>query len=1024
VGGVIENKRIVELPLNGRNMQNLAVLVPGVQFGERTGRADGSGGFPIPGQGFAVSANGQRETFQVVSLDGVDAKDPRVHTANFVPSIEALEEFKIQTNAYSAEYGFGGGAQVTITMKSGTNRLHGTLFEFLRNDAFDAENYFLNFELAPGATRAKKNKLRRNQFGLVVSGPIWQNRTFWAFNWESRRDRVGVVQTATFPIDPFRSGDFSQLLTGTVNPATGRLFRAPIAIYDPVTGDPFAGNIIPRNRLHAGALGILEKYVPRATFVQTDPLDFTARASVDQPVNTNTYFGRVDHYFSGSDRVFGRLAVDRSGLTRTNINPNLPVFVQQQVYNLATQWVHTFNQSMINEVRVGFNITNDLTSNPRTDDASFDMDSLGIGEFRIFSDGVRKLTPREHGIPNLSGLPFTMQELTSGNGYDEMDTIQAGDHLSLIRGRHNMRFGAEVYRASMQRGAANLEEGRLTFSPTETGYALASFLLGYPNSSESPEGLPLTFPRATRFGSYIQDDWKLTSAVTINLGLRFDYVGVPSDSQGLWRTLDFPGDGGGVEGRGKGYTKPNGQVIPTIYPSDVNENGAVKLFKQRVRFFMPRVGIAFRPWDKWVLRAGAGWFDNINHLNTWTIFNLMPPKSGSLQFTSVTDVSRTVNITGIDGQSYPVQTRVFRPGTPIVTLNDPFLTRAGASANVRPVNLNYLPPDTFDSDVWKWSFDIQRELPWQTAVTVGYAGSKGTHIGNSIGNFNQPEPSSNTNIQVRRPYQEFYDPATPQLGVQALGNIRYIDSFGESFYHGLQAKLDKRYSKGLTLGVAYTLSKTHGDGEAGGQEGVSFQDPRNRLQSRGRFRFDQRHNLVSHFVWELPGQNMRGPLKHVIGGWQANGIISIRSGFPFTVTQGGDLNTGGPVRPDRIADGRLDNPTRKLWFEPQAFRRVTCNIPSRPDLCRYGTSGYNILDSPGQKNLDLSMYKNFLLTEQVRLQFRAEAFNATNTPYFGDPNGIGFTSVNTIVPDSARMGEIRNIRTPMRIIQFGLKLHF
>jgi hypothetical protein len=165
-------------------------------------------------------------------------------------------------------------------------------------------------------------------------------------------------------------------------------------------------------------------------------------------------------------------------------------------------------------------------------------------------------------------------------------------------------------------------------------------------------------------------------------------------------------------------------------------------------------------------------------------------------------------------------------------------------------------------------------------------------------------------------------------------------------------------------------------------------------------------------------------LKHVLGGWQANGILSLRSGFPFTVTQGGDLNTGGPVRPDRIEDGSIENPSRQLWFDPQAFRRVTCNVPSRPDLCRYGTAGYNILDSPGQKNLDFSMYKNFLITEEVRLQFRAEAYNATNTPYFGEPVNVGFTGPATLVPDAARMGEIRSIRTPMRIIQLGLKLHF
>src|SRR5262245_14210015 len=246
VGGVIENKRIIDLPLNGRNMVQLAVLVPGVQFGIRTGTADGLGGFPIPGQGFSVIANGQREIHQFVSLDGVDAKDPRIHITNFVPSIEAIDEFKIQTNAFTAEYGFAGGAHTAITMKSGTNNFHGTLFEFLRNDVFDAENYFLNFELAPGQQRRKKDTLRRNQFGLVLSGPVTipklyngQNKTFWAFNWESRRERIEAVREVWWPNDAFRSGDFSELLRGTINPATGRLFRNPIIIYDPYTGEPF-----------------------------------------------------------------------------------------------------------------------------------------------------------------------------------------------------------------------------------------------------------------------------------------------------------------------------------------------------------------------------------------------------------------------------------------------------------------------------------------------------------------------------------------------------------------------------------------------------------------------------------------------------------------------------------------------------------------------------------------------------------------------------------------------------------------
>ena len=359
----------------------------------------------------------------------------------------------------------------------------------------------------------------------------------------------------------------------------------------------------------------------------------------------------------------------------------------------------------------------------------------------------------------------------------------------------------------------------------------------------------------------------------------------------------------------------------------------------------------------------------------------------------------------------------------MLSLNDPFLTKQGGTPIQRPVNLLHIKPDTKDGDVWKWSFDIQRELPMNTSLTVGYVGSKGTHTGNSIGNYNDAPPSSDTNFQARRPFQQFFDPALPQLGVQTLGNIRYLDSYGNSFHHGLQVRVDKRFAKGVAFGVAYAFSKSHGDGENGGQEGADYQDPRNRLASRGRFRFDQRHNYVAHYVWELPGSHLAGPLKHILGGWQSNGILSMRTGFPFTVG-GGTLNTGGGGRPDRIADGRLDNPTRLKMFEPQAFLRTTCNIPGRQDRCHFGTAGVNILEAPAQHNFDFSMFKNFALPERHKIQFRSEFFNAFNTPYFGQPNGIGFSTNDSIVPDGTRMAESRGLRTPMRIVQFGLKLFF
>jgi hypothetical protein len=357
-------------------------------------------------------------------------------------------------------------------------------------------------------------------------------------------------------------------------------------------------------------------------------------------------------------------------------------------------------------------------------------------------------------------------------------------------------------------------------------------------------------------------------------------------------------------------------------------------------------------------------------------------------------------------------------------LNDPFLTSSGGTAVSRPVAVLHIKPDTKDGDVWKWNFDIQRELPMSIVWTIGYVGNKGTHTGNSIGNFNDALPSTNTDVQSRRPFQSFYDPALPANGVQTVSTIRFLDSYGNSFYHALQTKIDKRFAKGVSLGAAYTYSKAHGDGEAGGNEGAFLQNPRDRVGSRGLFRFDQTHVFVAHYVWELPGASMRGPLKYFLGGWQSNGIVSLRSGFPFTPSLGNDLNTGSAARPDRIRDGRLDTRNRQLMFDPSAFQRVTCNIPSRPDLCHYGNSGVGIIRDLPQHNLDFSLFKNFVVTERVKLQFRSEFFNAFNTPYFADPTNIGFVSINSITPDAPRVGEVRGLRTPMRIIQFGLKLFF
>ncbi len=997
VGQVIENKRVSDLPLNGRNIIHLAAMVPGVQYGSRSGGADGQGGFPIPGGGMSVIANGQREVHQSVTLDGVESITPLYNISSFTPSVDAVEEFKVQTGSYSAEFGQSSGARVEVSLKTGGNALHGTAWEFIRNDALDAENYFLNFLRPVGAGRLNKDRLRRNQFGGFISGPVIKNRTFWSFNFEERKQTQESVVTAWWPSQDFRRGDFGLLLNPPTNPATGRPVRAPIVMYDALTGVPLAGNQLPASRLHKGAQGVIDKFLPLPDFQQLDPLDFTVRRAIPGIVGARQYFGRLDHNFSSKDKVFGRFALDKSKWTANQVNPNFPEDRYSDAYNVATQWLHTFSPNVLHEFRFGINNWGDNYINPRSN-SDFDVDTLGIGKFRVAGDGNRKFTKAETGIP---GIGFTIGDLNGRT--DDTYTYQIADNLSIIRGKHTLKTGVLIVHAAMDRRAANLTRGALAFSPNESGHEFASFLLGYPTRSQTAEGYPSVNMRSRRAGAYVSDEWKVRSNLSVTAGLRFDYMGNPYDKLGHVRTVSLE----------RPYTTPGGLSIPTLFPNVESPEGKKKFWKQVAPFWQPRVGIAYRPTSKWVVRTGIGQYTSPQHFVQISTANLMPPLSGFQQYDSITDP--------VAGSP----TRRFRAGEPILTLDDPF---QGNRANP-PVSVWRLEPDRKERDNWQWSFDLQRELPGQMSLTVGYVGSKTSHSANSYENFNGALPSLDSNFQNRRPVRQFFDPSQPEKGVQTLGRIFAFDSYSNQHYHGLQTKLERRYSRGFTFGVSYTYSKANGDGEDGGNEGAGRQVANDRAGSRGRTAFDLTHNAVIHFVYEIPfGKSLKGPLGAVLAGWQSNGIFSIRTGFPWTPTVGGnDLNTGGdgtPVRPDRLRDGRLTSGNRALWYDPTAFQRVTCQNRERPDLCHYGSSGRNIMDSPGQRNLDFSLFKNFKVTEAVKIQFRAEAFNLSNTPYFGQPNNIGFVSPNSVTPDAPRVGEIRGLRASMRVMQFGLKVSF
>lgn len=1018
VSTTIERRRVQELPLLGRNFASLAILTPGVQYGTRMGQGINTNtGFPFPGSATTLSANGQRDANQSITMDGVVATEPLVNQVLFSPSIDAIEEVKIQTGTVSAEYGQNNGAVVQIALKSGANAFHGTFFDFMRNNVLDARDYFLNFELPPGVPLRKKNALRRHQFGAWLSGPVvlpryrGKDRTFWSFNFEGVRQTVESVSQAFWYPEEFRRGDFSELLRPVIR--NGVPIRAPIIIHDPLTGEPFRNangqisNIIPASRINRNAQNFINTYLPLPQFRPEDILDVNVIASVPSFLNQNQYFGRIDHNFRASDRVFVRYAGQRTTFDNRTLNPNFGVSYGLRPNNIASQYLHLFRPTMMNEFRFGYNRVDHDQSNPRTN-TNFDVDSLGIGQFRVAVDNNRKFRPLEAAIP-----PTGILQGDSGARIDFNDTYQLSDNFSIIRDKHSLKMGMEYRRLTIERAAANVPFGNLSCCPG--GYSLAGWLLGFPNGSSTAEGLLLQKPRQHRWGAYILDEWKVSRRLTVNAGLRWDYFGLATDLNRTWRSL-----------RLDILTQAtNGQMLPTVVP-EPGKN--FRFYEPQERFFMPRLGIAFRATDKWVIRTGAGWYANAQQLNNFSILNLQPPLSGTFGFAQVTDVAQVIPFP-YAGQSYNLQTRRFRPGSTILTLDNPFPGQGTAAART---NVLAMIPDNKASNYIQWSFDIQRQLPFSTILTVGYVGSKTSHLDNTVPNFNSPDPSPDTDFNRRRPYQAYVS-AGEGTGPRLLNNIRYLDSYANATYHALQVQVQKRYSHGVTLGLAYTYSKSLGEGygrnDPAGDVQSTYQNPRDRRMDRTRYGFDITHNAIMNFVYDLPFfKGATGVTKAVLGGWQASGIVTLRTGFPFAVS-GGNLNTNlSSTRPDRVGDGRLGSAaTRKLWYDPTAFRRTDCNIPNRADLCHYGNAGNGILVSPGTRSADLSIGKNWAipqLGEQGRLQFRGEAFNAFNTPQFGVPNGLSYAGLDSIVPDGPRVGEIRSLRNSMRIFQVALKLYF
>ncbi len=960
VGQVIDNRYNTQIPLNGRDFSQLILLVPG--SAQRPGGVTFASGASTGSLGSGVTIGG-RDNHNNFMMDGASNNARQFGNIAIKPSIDAIQEFKVQSNSYSAEFGQAGFAQINLITKSGTNSLHGAIFEFLRNDALDARNFFL----------PKVSKLNRNQFGFAVGGPIVKNHTFFFVNYEGTRERRGVEDSRTVPIEAWRKGDFSGLST---------------PIKDPLNGQPFPGNQIPVKQFNRTAQAALNLWV-KPNF--GSPSQVTNNFLITRPVKVNDdqFTVKVDHDVAANDRLTFRYSIaDREEIT----TPTLPGFEtinppRNQV--AALSYNHLFSSKLLGEYRFSFSRSQFTSVSPNTGK---------VGYFSQFGINHQLAGPPFEGAPR-----FVFQRITmTAFGDDDFmplndisnEFTNAGNFTYTV-GNQTLKWGLTItkYQQNTPGAVPGFRRGNFVFRGDYTGQAFADFLLGFPFSSQRVVGTGVETGRSTWQGYYFNDDWKATRRLTLNFGIRYDYVSPLVDILNR-RSLFYPLTNDfntGLAGQIVVANSPEAQSILKL-----DGIGARSLYAPDRNNWAPRLGFAYSVTPATVVRAGYGVFytNSQNFVNNFVINRRQPPFAETQQRTS----SAT---------------------TPEINLSDPFVG-AGPPSVVATQNINR---DFREGYVQQWNLTVQRELPGSMILDVGYVGNKGTHL-TELPFYNIPlpqKPGDTRSLQDRRPF--------PKWGT-ALGMSSYVTSS----YHSLQVKGQKRFSKGLAFLTAYTWSKSidlsseRGSGDRGGIDGG---DPRNlRGYFRGLSGFDVRQRFVASYVYELPfgrgrrfGKDLNVVTDKLLGGWELSGITSFQSGFPFGVLMSGDQNGDGlgGDRPDLIGKAAIHPGNPNCYIadprNPACGAKVPAVFAAVPAAeARFGNAGRNILIGPGVRSWDLSLAKNHRFRERFNVQFRAEFFNAFNNANFGQPQ----RNFNVTSP---AFGVI-NTAGRAREMQFGLKVEF
>ncbi len=986
IGEDIAGRQVTELPLNGRNFTSLALLTPGVTRGNYGNGASGVGGNVETFRnnqsgGGSLSSNGLRPQADNFLLDGVDNNEALVNTLEFFPNIDGTEEFKVNTSTAPAEFGRAGGSVVQSSIKSGTNSIHGSAFEFARSSLFDASpNYtFL------GAPPTPALPFKRNTFGGSVGFPIFKNKLFLFGDYQGLRDSFPLnPQILTVPTAAFRTGDFSALLgTGLTSapilgPAAGTT-AVNGAIYDPTTGLPFPGNRIPTNRLNPAAVNYLNAY-PLPNLPNAGPeLNYrTIRQNIDQ---NNTFDARADADLTQSDRAFFRFTYDNSNFTRTSEFPNLPAgfasgsnFVHARGYALGE--THTFSPNVINEFRAAYNRY--TIANVPVFSGTPIAQQLGI---------VNANRNSNLGGGALIGGNGTQLEYTGDYGTYVVpeNTYQFNDAVTILRGRHSFKFGGNgirrdvaFFRPIAGKGYFQLNNGDFT------GFDSSELLVGFADNYAIGAQDGLFDTRNYEIGAFTQDDWKATQRLTLNLGIR-------------WDLLTFPFE---VENRQAALNPTTGAIdlagVNGVPQSIINNN---------FNNWGPRVGFAYDLYGsgRTVVRGGYGIFYFLDRGGIDNQLGQQVPFGGSVSYSAA--AGNRVTLTGqtnrADNSNAGAVNALPQPGYgPNFNPNVP-----PAGINIIAVNRNEKTPN-----VQQYDLQLQQQFGEKTVITVGYVGNKSTHLSTGF-NYNT-NPLGATSGAVSFP---------------TLGQVILNNTSGVSNYNSLQAQLNYKVRQGFTFTSSYTFS--HNLDNTDGYLGffaVSPLDAYNTRANHGNSSLDQRNVFVASALYDLPfghgqaiGSSWGRGLDMALGGWQVNTIVQVEGGTPFTIENNVFGQSFSP-RPNAAGPIVITRDVHNQYFTG-SFTLPPAGTP--------GNVARNAFYGPGLAEGDLSVFKNLHFVERVGTELRGEIFNITNTPQFTGPDtnladAVNTNGVYTIGP-SSNFGHITSTRLASeRQIQVAVRFTF